>query len=241
MLQTQFLFIYVVYIMAFISAVLMLFLSVVLMLPISALTLSGPTIKSRRAHTSVIPVLSLTIDPSNLPDLLPIYSFGTMAAIVITLTAVGYTLGGGCLIRDLQMIYRKQKAHRKLRPKRPFVYRSGNDLYDLNTVSRSLGLVQLMAPYLMVTNVIPHSFRLLSSYSAGQIVFVLVVTLILILALTIWTFFQYLTALVVRAIETVIRADLLSIARSVLEGIVQTYLYLGIMASTLALLTVKQE
>lgn len=37
-LQTQFLFIYIVYIMAFISAVLMLFLSVVLMLPISTLT-----------------------------------------------------------------------------------------------------------------------------------------------------------------------------------------------------------
>lgn len=38
MLQTQFLFIYIVYILAFISAVLMLFLSVVLMLPISTLT-----------------------------------------------------------------------------------------------------------------------------------------------------------------------------------------------------------
>ena len=38
MLQSQFLFIYVVYILAFISAVLMLFLSVVLMLPISTLT-----------------------------------------------------------------------------------------------------------------------------------------------------------------------------------------------------------
>jgi NADH:ubiquinone oxidoreductase subunit 6 (subunit J) len=37
-LQTQFLFIYIVYILAFISAVLMLFLSVVLMLPISTLT-----------------------------------------------------------------------------------------------------------------------------------------------------------------------------------------------------------
>jgi NADH:ubiquinone oxidoreductase subunit 6 (subunit J) len=37
-LQTQFLFIYIVYILAFISAVLMLFLSVVLMLPISSLT-----------------------------------------------------------------------------------------------------------------------------------------------------------------------------------------------------------
>lgn len=47
-LQTQFLFIYVVYIMAFISAVLMLFLSVVLMLPISTLTSKNYHIDSNR-------------------------------------------------------------------------------------------------------------------------------------------------------------------------------------------------
>lgn len=49
-LQTQFLFIYIVYIMAFISAVLMLFLSVVLMLPISTLTSKNYSTDSKRTY-----------------------------------------------------------------------------------------------------------------------------------------------------------------------------------------------
>lgn len=49
-LHTQFLFIYIVYILAFISAVLMLFLSVVLMLPISALSSTN----SKRAYSPAV-------------------------------------------------------------------------------------------------------------------------------------------------------------------------------------------
>ena len=49
MLQSQFLFIYIVYILAFISAVLMLFLSVVLMLPISTLTAKN-TLTDKKAQ-----------------------------------------------------------------------------------------------------------------------------------------------------------------------------------------------
>lgn len=49
-LHTQFLFIYIVYILAFISAVLMLFLSVVLMLPISALSSTN----SKRVSTTAM-------------------------------------------------------------------------------------------------------------------------------------------------------------------------------------------
>ena len=50
MLQSQFLFIYVVYILAFISAVLMLFLSVVLMLPISTLTAKNTLTDHKNQH-----------------------------------------------------------------------------------------------------------------------------------------------------------------------------------------------
>lgn len=55
-LQTQFLFIYVVYIMAFISAVLMLFLSVVLMLPISTLTSRNHATDSNTSTLSILPL-----------------------------------------------------------------------------------------------------------------------------------------------------------------------------------------
>lgn len=59
-LQTQFLFIYLVYILAFISAVLMLFLSVVLMLPISTFTHSSFSVKIKK--NSFIGYFLLSID-----------------------------------------------------------------------------------------------------------------------------------------------------------------------------------
>lgn len=55
-LQTQFLFIYLVYILAFISAVLMLFLSVVLMLPISTFNQSTTVFKN-----STFPLIFVTV------------------------------------------------------------------------------------------------------------------------------------------------------------------------------------
>lgn len=53
-LQTQFLFIYIVYILAFISAVLMLFLSVVLMLPISTLTSKNLSTDKKSSYSAVL-------------------------------------------------------------------------------------------------------------------------------------------------------------------------------------------
>lgn len=58
MLQTQFLFIYLVYILAFISAVLMLFLSVVLMLPISTFNQSTTLFK----NNIIFLIFSINID-----------------------------------------------------------------------------------------------------------------------------------------------------------------------------------
>lgn len=59
MLQSQFLFIYIVYILAFISAVLILFLSVVLILPISTLTSKNMlTDKNNKSSYVVIALLS---------------------------------------------------------------------------------------------------------------------------------------------------------------------------------------
>lgn len=57
-LQSQFLFIYVVYILAFISAVLMLFLSVVLMLPISTLTSKNILIDKKNKFNFIAIVFS---------------------------------------------------------------------------------------------------------------------------------------------------------------------------------------
>lgn len=66
-LQTQFLFIYIVYIMAFISAVLMLFLSVVLMLPISTLTSKNVATTSKILNISVLSQFSQMSEVSTLP------------------------------------------------------------------------------------------------------------------------------------------------------------------------------
>lgn len=57
-LQSQFLFIYIVYILAFISAVLMLFLSVVLMLPISTLTSKNVLTDQKNKFNFIIAVFS---------------------------------------------------------------------------------------------------------------------------------------------------------------------------------------
>lgn len=60
MLRSQFLFIYIVYILAFISAVLMLFLSVVLMLPISTLTTKNTLTDKKNQHKSYFIISVIT-------------------------------------------------------------------------------------------------------------------------------------------------------------------------------------
>jgi NADH:ubiquinone oxidoreductase subunit 6 (subunit J) len=58
MFVTQFLFVYLVYILAFVGAVLMLFLSVVLMLPISTLNYSSASVMTlllQSVHTPLRP------------------------------------------------------------------------------------------------------------------------------------------------------------------------------------------
>jgi len=62
MFETHFLFVYLVYILAFVGAVLMLFLSVVLMLPIS--TLKAPT------RFKSLAILSIMLEPVNVFELL---------------------------------------------------------------------------------------------------------------------------------------------------------------------------
>lgn len=79
MLQSQFLFIYVVYILAFISAVLMLFLSVVLMLPISTLTTKNTLTDQKNKHKAYFFVVVIT------QDCLTISTASTMAAITLIL------------------------------------------------------------------------------------------------------------------------------------------------------------
>ena len=69
-LQTQFLFIYIVYIMAFISAVLMLFLSVVLMLPISTLTSTHKLTDSKNSYNVIWLFLAQPVHNSDLASVL---------------------------------------------------------------------------------------------------------------------------------------------------------------------------
>jgi len=75
-LQTQFLFIYLVYILAFISAVLMLFLSVVLMLPISTFNQSSASFKNNIIY--LLPIL-------NSIEINVILSFLLLSIILFTL------------------------------------------------------------------------------------------------------------------------------------------------------------
>lgn len=84
-LQTQFLFIYVVYIMAFISAVLMLFLSVVLMLPISTLTAKNIFSPSKTSSILMLSQFSQTSELSTLPITMILLNGFVMLFIIHTL------------------------------------------------------------------------------------------------------------------------------------------------------------
>lgn len=92
-LQTQFLFIYIVYIMAFISAVLMLFLSVVLMLPISTLTSKNATNNSKVTSILFLSMFSTGSELSVLPAELTLFSMFFVFYLIYWLRVQSWSLG----------------------------------------------------------------------------------------------------------------------------------------------------
>jgi hypothetical protein len=90
MLKTQFLFIYIVYILAFISAVLMLFLSVVLMLPISTLT-SKNSFTDKKERTYLISAVFTQFSNYEINFSIIIYGLVTIYVLIKMLVYINNT------------------------------------------------------------------------------------------------------------------------------------------------------
>lgn len=224
MFQTQFLFIYIVYIMAFISAVLMLFLSVVLMLPISTLTSKNYATDSRQVNYIFTPILFIFpgLFESNLtPSLLAV---ALLLSLTIGTLVVVYTLTNKLSSSIV-----------------PALVELWDSLLDIESIQKVLSCVQVRLqrdhntiqgnfPYLSERK---NTLQTILNYCA-VLVFILYSTLKFVFNLLVTLFINFI------AKSSIVSSNIAKYAKHILEAAIQTYLYAGLGVSMLALLMVKQ-
>lgn len=232
-LQTQFLFIYIVYIMAFISAVLMLFLSVVLMLPISTLTSKNYNIDSKHITNNFTTVILFitTVDA---------YDF-VVFSLFIVITTVGFLSFCYLVVTSFKNVNYNVKSM--------WYFLVDNDFYNMLRGKGDYETLINKADEVLFSSMTWHiktsTLRTAESfYNSYVLRSNFVVHLLYWFVVFSYIEISYFTLILVVDLYKLIKksAKLYNVSfKHIMELLIQTSFYISVLTSVFALLTIKQS